>query len=590
MQSESKEKIKLWPVYVWSLQFAKPYIGILLLLILTNVIYSSSELVIPKFIQHFIDVILPSKNTELFYYLIAGLAGLIVLGIAASMVRNLLQRHLQEKAARDVQYSIFQHLRKLGFAYYEQNSVGQSLSLLNTEVGSLQALYRDHVPWLINNSIFSIISLAMMVSTSWRLSLIVVPCFLLYYIFGPMLERRASITGRTLSGNRILENKQVYESVSAITELRVFAAEKWDLNRYMTRVTNQNASLIKTFWYAYMRGTNRRITYYVGGIAIFIYGYYLVQGNEITVGQLVSFILLYFIAMHRLTIVVTGITEQKVLMHQIDRLFQFAQLKPQVSEVKHPQQLTEVRGEVRFEQVTFAYHPSKPILSNFDLHITPGQRVALVGTSGNGKSTVLKLLGRFYDPQAGRIYIDGIPIEELSFSSLRHTLGYVFQESYMFGSTVRENIKFGNPKASEEEVEAAAKAAYAHDFIMNLPDGYDTIVGERGVKLSGGQKQRIAIARMLIHNPSIIVLDEATSALDNGSEIAVQKAFQHAFQGKTVIAVAHRLSTIEDFDQIVVIEGGQVVEAGTYDELLAARGAFYQIKVGQNEEQEAGDE
>ncbi|WP_442601656.1 ABC transporter ATP-binding protein [Paenibacillus sp. KN14-4R] len=590
MQNQAKESTRLWTVYVWSLKFVKPYLGILILLVITNIIFSASELVIPKFIQFFIDVILPSRDLDLFYYLILLLTGLIALGLLASLLRNLLQRHLQEKAARDVQFTIFQHLRKLGFSYYEQNSVGQTLSLLNTEVASLQSLYRDHFPWLINYFIFSIISLAMMVTTSVHLSIIVVPCFFLYYIFGPMLERQASITGKEMSRNRVAENQQVYESISSISELRVFAAEKWDLDRFMNKVSVFNSSMIKTYWYAYLRGTNRRLTYYIGGIAIFIYGYYLVQWQDLKVGEFVSFLLLYFVAMHKLTIVVTNITEQKVLMHQIDRLYQFIQLKPQVSEDEQPLHLSRVRGEVRFDKVSFAYHPSQPILQHFDLRIVPGERVALVGTSGNGKSTVLKLLGRFYDPQEGQIYIDDIPINQLSFSSLRQSLGYVFQESYMFGSSVRENIKFGKPEASEEEVLAAAKAAYAHAFITAFPDGYDTIVGERGVKLSGGQKQRIAIARMLIHNPSIILLDEATSALDNVSENEVQKAFRHAFQGKTVIAVAHRLSTIEDFDQIVVIDGGQVVEAGTHQELIEAKGAFYQIKVGQSKEQEANDE
>ncbi|WP_325176725.1 ABC transporter ATP-binding protein [Paenibacillus alkalitolerans] len=294
----------------------------------------------------------------------------------------------------------------------------------------------------------------------------------------------------------------------------------------------------------------------------------------------------YFSAMHRLTIVVTNVTEQKVLMYQAERLYRFIRQRPQVEEAAHPQHLTEVRGEIQFENVSFDYHPGQPVLRGFNLNVAPGEKIALVGTSGNGKSTVLKLIGRFYDPVEGSVAIDGIPIRSLSFASLRGTLGYVFQETYIFGSSVKENIRFGKPDATEEEVIMAAKSAFAHDFISGLPEGYDTLVGERGVKLSGGQKQRIAIARMFIQNPAIILLDEATSALDNTSEAEVQKAFDTLLEGRTVIAVAHRLSTIMDFDRIVVMEDGRAVEMGTYGELIGLRGAFYQLSKGSRRQEE----
>jgi ATP-binding cassette, subfamily B, bacterial len=577
----------LWPVYMWSLSFLKPYFVILLLLVGATVVQSTAELAVPKFIQHFIDVILPERNWPLFYLLIGLLALVIVLMIGAGLLQNLLRRHIQEKAARDLQFSIFSHLRKLGFAYYEQNPVGQTLSFLNTEVGALQSLYRQSFPWLIDGVIFSIISVVMMLSVSLKLSAIVVPCFLIYYIFGPMLERKASLTGKIMSQNRVEENQKVYESVSALTELRVFSSEKWDLSRFLEKVAAYNSSMIKMYWYAYWRGTNRRLTYNIGGIAIFIYGYYLLQRNELSVGEFVSFLLFYFIAMHRLTVVVTNITEQKVLMYQAERLYRFMQMEPQVNEAENPIHMSRIQGDIRFQGVSFEYQPGQPVLRDLDLTIGAGKRVALVGTSGNGKSTLLKLVGRFYDPQEGQITLDGVPIQHISFVSLRETIGYVFQETYMFGSTVRDNIRFGKPDATEQEVIQAAKAAYAHDFIAALPNGYDTIVGERGIKLSGGQKQRVAIARMLIKNPTVILLDEATSALDNTSEAEVQKAFQTLLKDKTVIAVAHRLSTVKDFDTIVVIEEGQVKESGTYEELLNVKGVFYQLLQGQEKMKEA---
>ncbi|WP_158560392.1 ABC transporter ATP-binding protein [Paenibacillus contaminans] len=579
--------VKLWPVYVWSLSFLKPYIGLLLLFIAVMIVLSISELVIPKFIQYFIDTLLPERDFQTFYLSIAALAGMVAVILVMHMLYNLLQRHLQEKAGRDLQLSIFRHLRKLGFAYYEQNPVGQTLSFLNTEVGALQNLYRQSFPWMIHEIMFSVIAVTVMVITSPQLSVVVLPCFLIYYLFGPTLERKASVAGKIMSQNRVEENRKSYESVSALAELRASAAEAWDTALYLDKVRIYNASMIRTYWFAFWRGTNRRLTYQLGAIAIFIYGYYLLQHDRLSVGAFVAFLLYYFTAMHRLTAVVTNITEQKVQMYQAERLYRFVQTAPQVDEAAQPLPLPQVRGDIRFENVSFSYGQAKPVLKEFDLTIRAGERVALVGTSGNGKSTALKLIGRFYDPQEGRILLDGIPVEKLSFASLRQSLGYVFQETYMFGTTILGNIRFGNPEASDEQVRAAARMAYAHDFIMQLPDGYDTVVGERGVKLSGGQKQRIAIARMFIRNPAVVLLDEATSALDNASEAEVQKAFDTLLPGRTVIAVAHRLSTVKDFDKIAVIENGRIAELGTYDELSHAGGVFSQLIRGQEQAKES---
>ncbi len=575
-----ERSVSLWTVYLWCLSYLKPHLRLLLLLLCTMSVLSAAELLVPKFVQLFIDDVLPNADRSLFYRLLLGLFVVLAIVVVVGMAQNLIRRHLQEKTSRDVQYAMVRHLRRLGFAYYEQHPVGQTLSFLNTEVASLQNLYRNQFPWFVQGLIFSLFSVAIMIATSPRLSLIVLPCFLLYYIFGPMLERKASISGKRMAERRVEENRKAYESVSAISELRAFSAERWDLGRYLHRLNAFNASMIRTYWYAYLRGTNRRITYNIGGVAIFIYGFHLLQTGGITVGNFVSFLLYYFTAMHRLTAVVTNVTEQKVLMYQAERLYRFAQLRPQVEEAERPTPLERVEGHLHFENVSFAYPGQRNVLQGLTLDVRAGERLAIVGASGNGKSTLLKLVGRFYDPTEGRITLDGVPLRELSFETLRGALGYVFQDTYIFGSTVKENIRFGRPDASNEEVEAAAKAAFAHEFIAALPDGYDTIVGERGVKLSGGQKQRIAIARMVVHDPAIVLLDEATSALDNVSEAEVQKMFGTFLIGRTVIAVAHRLTTVKDFDRIAVIEHGRVAEIGGYEELMRSRGALYRLASG----------
>jgi ATP-binding cassette subfamily B protein/subfamily B ATP-binding cassette protein MsbA len=491
-----------------------------------------------------------------------------------------LKRQIQEQASRDLQLSIFTHLRKLGFAYYERHPVGETLSLLNTEVGAVQQLYRELFPTLLSSLAFSGVSVFLMLSTNVTLTLIAISSFFFYYIFGPYLERKAAIYGRQLADERVETNRMVYESVSALTELRAYGSEKWDFRRYLQKLDQELRSSVLDKMFAYMRGSNRRLSYNLGGIFIFIYGYHLVLHNSMSVGEFVSFLLYYFISIHRMTFIVQTITEQYVLMYQAQKLYDFMNLKIDVEEPEHPQELAQVRGDLEFRNVQFSYFPDQPVLQKFHLQIPEGHKVALVGASGSGKSTVLKLAGRFYEPQGGDILLDGTPISRLSFDTLRKDFGYVFQETYLFGTSVMENIRFGHPEATDEEVKAAARAANAHNFITKLPDGYNTLVGERGVRLSGGQKQRIAIARMFVKQPRVILLDEATSALDNTSEAEVQQAFERMLQGRTILAVAHRISTIQNFDQIVVMDQGKVAEIGTYNELMSSKGLFYQLVEG----------
>lgn len=287
--------------------------------------------------------------------------------------------------------------------------------------------------------------------------------------------------------------------------------------------------------------------------------------------------------MFKLSMLIGNLAQQGMMLEQANPIRRLMLLKPLVEEPEHPIPMGTVNGRITFKDVGFHYPNRPPVIRDFSLDIRPGERLAFVGTSGNGKSTLLKLINRFYDPQEGTIELDGVPITRLSFQDLRGSIGYVFQESYLFGFSVRENIRFGRPEASDEEIEQAAKAAMAHEFILQLPQGYDTLVGDRGMKLSGGQKQRIAIARMLISDPRIVLLDEATSALDNVSEGEVKTALDRLFQGRTMIAVAHRLSTIKDFDRIVVVDEGTIAEIGSYEELIAREGIFYNLAQGQGQ-------
>lgn len=571
-------------VYLWTLTFMKPYQMTLWLLILSGCVTAVTELIIPKYIQYFIDEILPQKDVSLLFILICVIGIVLSVQFALTAAQNLLRRILREKAARDLQYDIFTHLRSLGFSYFESNPIGGSLSLLNTEVAAVQRLY-DLFPQMLLHLIFASISIVFMLNINVQLTMIIIPSLLLYYLVGPYFEKRASLAGKEWSESRKQLNQKVYETVSSLTELRAYSSEKWDLERLLQKQRHFNTYLIKTFWYGFLRGTIRRLSYHAGGVILFIYAFYMLKADTLTIGEFVAFLFFFFMTIFRLTFMITMITEQKVLMFQAITLYDFRHIEPEVTESPNPVRLPQVIGNIRMDDVYFKYPNGPQVLSGMSLSIKPGQKAAFVGTSGNGKSTILKLLSRFYDPQAGDIYLDGVSLKDLSNAQLRETIGYVFQETYLFGHSIMENIRFGNPEATDEEVMQAAKSAYAHDFIMELPERYGTLVGERGVILSGGQKQRISIARMFVKNPVIVLLDEATSALDNISEAEVQSALDRLLQGKTAVTIAHRLSTIKNSHVIFVIDQGVIAEQGSYTELMEMKGIFYKLSHGDSEKE-----
>lgn len=567
--------------YLWVIRFLKPYRVKVIGYILISLFIIGVELLVPKFIQYLVDHMLPDGSLDVFLLALASLTGLVVLVIAFTLSRNKLQRYIQEKAARDMQFALFAHLRKLGFSYYEKNPVGETLSLFNTEVKAVQEIYYRYFPGMIITGVTFLICSAMMLSIHIGLSLVVIPCFLSYYLIGPYFEKQAARLGHETQVKRTAFQKKIYDTVSGLLELRAYQGEEWDTSQVMFKQHEMHEKTNRLHFMSYARGLVRRVSVQFGAVAVFTYGVYLLSQDAVTTGALVAFMFYYFRMIQDITFLVTMTSEQKVLMNQVERLFSFMKQQPDIRESQSVSNLLKVRGEIVFRDVTFRYNTHSELIRGLSLNIRPGEKVAFVGTSGNGKSTLLKLLGRFYDPSQGEIWLDGIPLPQLSLKQLRGAMGFVFQETYLFGSSIRENIRFGAPDATDEQIEAAAKAAYAHDFIQQFPQGYDTFVGERGVRLSGGQKQRIAIARMFVKNPKIVLLDEATAALDNISEWEVQQALNRLFEGRTIIAIAHRLSTVKGFDTIIVVDQGVIVEKGHYEQLMQQQGVFRRLASGE---------
>ncbi|WP_284645036.1 ABC transporter ATP-binding protein [Paenibacillus silviterrae] len=573
----SKNGMYYFKIYMWLLSYLKPYKWQMLLFILCGLLISLSQMSIFRVLQHIIDDIVMAGNTAKFQMIVGVLLLILLCMFAAMAANNLLSRLIREKASRDLQFDCIKQLRRLSFSYYEKHAVGETLSLLNSDVQAIQMIYQRHFPNLINNALLLFVAFGFVLHLNAALTFVTLPCFLLYYLAGPYLTKKTSFWGKIARDRRTEWNRKIYESITGLTELRAYRSEAWDLERFELKHESYNESQRKQFIFRGLRALARQLSSFAGMMVMFIYGAYLNRIGALSVGEFVAFTMYYQMLNRQSTQLVSIFMDQSLLLHQGEKLKDFMGLKPEVTEADHPKVLPSIRGGISFRGVRFGYG-GQPILTSFTLDVKAGERVALVGTSGNGKSTILKLIDRFYDPHEGEIRLDGVPLKQLSLNQLRDAIGIVFQETYLFGTTIRENIRFGLPDAADDQIVDAARAANAHDFIMELPNGYDTDVGERGIKLSGGQRQRIAIARLFIKNPRIVLLDEATSALDNVSEREVLNALELLMKGRTTIAVAHRLSTVRDYDRIVVVKDGMVAEAGSYRELIEGRGWLYELE------------
>lgn len=574
----SKNGAYYFRVYTWLLRYLLPYKWQMLLFVVCGLLISLSQMSIFRVIQHIIDEVVMAGSTQQFKWIIAVLVAILLCMFGAMAANNLLSRLIREKASRDLQFDCIKQLRRLSFSYYESHPVGETLSLLNSDVQSVQSIYQRHFPSLINNSLLLLVALGFVLHMNAELTLVTLPCFLLYYMAGPYLTKKSSLWGRITRDRRTDWNRKIYESITGLTELRAHRGEEWDMERFEHKHNSFNESQRKQFIFRGLRALARQLSSFAGMLVMFIYGAHLNRIGALTVGEFVAFTMYYQMLNRQSSQLVSIFMDQSLLLHQGEKLKQFMERKPDVAEAARPAPLPQVKGALSFRNVRFGYGDGPDILRGFTLDIQAGERIALVGTSGNGKSTILKLVDRFYDPSGGEIRLDGVPLVQLPLEQLRESIGIVFQEVYLFGATIRDNIRFGRPEATNEQIEQAAMAANAHEFIMELADGYETNVGERGVKLSGGQRQRISIARLFLKNPRIVLLDEATSALDNVSEREVLKALEQLMKGRTTIAVAHRLSTVRDYDRIVVVKEGKVAEAGTYRELIAGRGWLYELE------------
>ncbi|HHQ9184008.1 TPA: SAV1866 family putative multidrug efflux ABC transporter [Staphylococcus aureus] len=572
------------------LQFVKPYKYRIFATIIVGIIKFGIPMLIPLLIKCAIDGVINNHaltTDEKVHHLT------IVIGIALfifvivrppiEFIRQYLAQWTSNKILYDIRKKLYNHLQALSARFYANNQVGQVISRVINDVEQTKDFILTGLMNIWLDCITIIIALSIMFFLDVKLTLAALFIFPFYiltvYVFFGRLRKLTRERSQALAEVQGF----LHERVQGISVVKSFAIEDNEAKNFDKKNTNFLTRALKhTRWNAYSFAAINTVTD-IGPIIVIGVGAYLAISGSITVGTLAAFVgylELLFGPLRRLVASFTTLTQSFASM---DRVFQLIDEDYDIKNGVGAQPIEIKQGRIDIDHVSFQYNDNEaPILKDINLSIEKGETVAFVGMSGGGKSTLINLIPRFYDVTSGQILIDGHNIKDFLTGSLRNQIGLVQQDNILFSDTVKENILLGRPTATDEEVVEAAKMANAHDFIMNLPQGYDTEVGERGVKLSGGQKQRLSIARIFLNNPPILILDEATSALDLESESIIQEALDVLSKDRTTLIVAHRLSTITHADKIVVIENGHIVETGTHRELIAKQGAYEHLYSIQN--------
>lgn len=479
-----------------------------------------------------------------------------------------------QKVIMQMRNQIFEHLQNLSFGFYEQKQTGQLMSKVLSDVGMVQNLFSSTIIDLIVEPIMVILAIGWALYINWKLTLIFLIIMPLIALLIGRIGRMMRKVGKKIQQNVADTTAILQETISAIRVVKSFAMEDYEIGRFRSQTKKNYLVSMKGVRLQGILNPAVELLALIGlGILIW-YGGNAVYRMEMTPGQFWTFVLVIGYISNPIKKLSRVSNQIQHSLAAADNIFKLLDEKSDVPDPEHPISLPSLRGEIVFSNVSFCYKAGEPVLKGINFQAKPGEVIALVGSSGAGKTTLVNLVPRFYDPVAGDIWVDGVNLREVDLKSYRRQMGIVPQETVLFTGTIRENIAYGRIDATPQEIEAAAKAANAHDFIGELSDGYQTMVGERGVTLSGGQRQRVAIARAILRDPKILILDEATSALDIASEILVQDALQRLMKNRTTFVIAHRLSTIRNADRILVMNDGLIVEVGSHEELLQKGGAY----------------
>jgi ABC transporter fused permease/ATP-binding protein len=557
----------------------RPHQGRFVLAVITLLAASSIALIYPWAAKEAIDAGMKSATTSKLDNIVLGLLALFAVNAVLVWLRHYSMSWLGERVVTDLRAMVFDRVLTLPLQWFHERRSGELVSRLASDVTVVEDVVGSELSMALRNGVQFIGGLVLLFVINIKLTLlmlaIVPPIVLVTLYFGKKIRRMSKEVQDELAH----VSGQVQESIGAIATVQSFVRETFEAKRYrqgVERTFEKNLSMVR--WRSSFYATAMSAGFAGVTLVIWLGGRAMING-EISAGELTQFFLYTFMIAGAMSELAGLWASLQRAAGATERLFAVIDTVPEIRDAEKTTPLPAGGGAITFEDVSFAYPSRKqlPVLSNINLQIAPGEVVALVGPSGAGKSTMLSLLGRFSDVDAGRITFEGVNIRDLPLAALRRSLALVAQEPVLFSGTLRDNIAYGRDDATVEEIENAARDANAHDFIKSFPDGYDTVIGERGTKLSGGQKQRIAIARALLANPRVLILDEATSNLDAESESLVQTALARLMKGRTTLVVAHRLSTVRDANRIVVVDKAGIAEQGTHDELLAKGGVYRRL-------------
>ena len=571
------------PFWVF-VSYFRPHRRMFLIDMLCAVVVSAIDLVFPFVSKLCMQTLLPQRAFMTFFIVMAVMIAAYVLKGVLYYVITVVGHGFGVRVEADMRRDIFAHMQELSYSFYDHNRTGVLMSRITNDLFDITEL-AHHGPENIIICVLTIVgALAVMFTVEWRLALVMLVLLPLCFFF--TLRQRVKMRDANIEVKRKTAdiNAAIESGISGIRTAKAFATEKNEQEKF--EKSNDRFKTAKTGYYKAMGMFMSGMEFTMGIMQVAV----IAAGGIFIMRGYMDYIALITFSLYVSTFV-SPVRKLAMFMEQYMqgsagflRFMEVMRTEPEITDAPDAKELTNVRGEITYDHVSFSYDDGTPVLDDVSLTIHPGEFFALVGPSGGGKTTLCSLLPRFYGVSSGRVMVDGINVADVTQESLRRNIGIIQQDVFMFAGTVRENIRYGRPDATDEEVVEAAVRAEIHSEIMEMPDGYDTYIGERGAMLSGGQKQRISIARVFLKNPPVLIMDEATSALDSVTEQRIQKSLEELSRGRTSIVIAHRLSTIRNADCIAVIEGSHIVEQGTRDELMAKNGAYAALERAQSGE------